>query len=262
MKTNLPLVGLMLTGLLSLFACSSENDSLSGNDETKKGMLSLDMSAAINYQTKAVSESDYANADNYTVEILNSDNVITESYLYKDMPLTIPLGAGNYTLKAYKGKDEPASITGMYVEGTNSFEIESGKTTNASVVCKPVCAKIIMEYDTTMDDYFSNYGVTFETKAIGTGKTFSLANKSTTPAYLRVDVNERIKIQISMTKKLDGTTAIIDKEFTVSPQTALTLSVKPTIVQGNLGISITIDESTNDKDVIVEIPADWATAKE
>lgn len=261
MKINLLLKGLMLTSIISLFACSSENDPLSGNDETKKGMLSLDMSATINYRTKAINESDYANADNYTVNILNSDNVVTESYLYKDMPLTIPLGAGSYTLKAHKGKDEPASITGMYVEGSNSFEIESGKTTSASVVCKPVCAKVIMEYDNTMDDYFSNYAVLFETKAIGTGKNFSLANKATTPVYLRVDANEKIKVQISMTKKSDGTTAIIDKEFTVSPQTALTLSVKPAIVQGNLGISITIDESTNDKDVIVEIPADWATAK-
>ena len=118
-----------------------------------------------------------------------------------------------------------------------------------------------MEYDNTMGDYFSNYGAIFETKAIGVGKNFSLANKVTTPVYLRVDANEKIKVQISMTKKSDETTAVIDKEFTVSPQTALTLSVKPAIVQGNLGISITIDESTNDKDVIVEIPADWATAK-
>lgn len=248
---------MIFLGLSGFSSCSSDGDKFLS--ENGMGVLSFDIDTDISYKTKAVNEDEYQNVDNYIVDILNGGTV-TKTFKYSEMPTKVELGTGEYSIKAHMGEDDPASTTGMYAEGTSSFSIKKGEVTEVAVMCQPVCAKILMEYDPTMGDYFSNYGVEFQTVAIGTDKKFSLADKKTDPVYLRVSKDENIKVFIKMTKKSDGSTAISSTSHKVSPLTALTLKVKPTIVQGNLGITITIDDSTNDKDVTVEIPSDWVNA--
>lgn len=243
--------------LLKFPSCASDNEKV--HPEAGIGVLSFDIDANVAYKTKAVNENDYQNVDNYMVEIFN-DGVSVKKYEYGKMPLKIEIGAGNYVAKAYMGIDLPASTTDMYVEGQSNFTIQAGETTETTVVCKPVCAKIIMEYDPEMDSYFSNYGVEFQTTAIGAGNTFPLLNKKTDPVYLRVGADENITVKLLMTKKSDGSTATSVTSYKLSPLTALTLKVKPMFLQGNLGLNVTVDDSTNDKDITVELPADWVSA--
>nr|MBP9577075.1 DUF4493 domain-containing protein [Parabacteroides sp.] len=47
------------------------------------------------------------------------------------------------------------------------------------------------------------------------------------------------------------------KTYTLSPADALKLTLKPVVNNGNLGISITIEETTVDHPVDIVIPGDW-----
>ena len=53
--------------------------------------------------------------------------------------------------------------------------------------------------------------------------------------------------------KAEGTV----KTYTLSPADALKLTLKPVVNNGNLGISITIEETTVDHPVDIVIPGDW-----
>ena len=76
------------------------------------------------------------------------------------------------------------------------------------------------------------------------------------PFYLKTAENKSLLVKISLTTK-DGKVASSEKTYTVSPKQALTIKVEPVVVTGNLGITIEIDDSTNDKEIIVDIPAEW-----
>lgn len=43
----------------------------------------------------------------------------------------------------------------------------------------------------------------------------------------------------------------------MSPLMFKTIKLKPVLSNGSIGIEITVDESTNDKNVEIEVPSDW-----
>ena len=59
-----------------------------------------------------------------------------------------------------------------------------------------------------------------------------------------------------MTSKA-GKTSSVSKTYVLSPAMAQVINVKPVIASGNIGIEITIDETTNDIPVDIVIPSDW-----
>ena len=68
-------------------------------------------------------------------------------------------------------------------------------------------------------------------------------------------------MQIKANNKSDGSAITpIEKTYTLSPQSGLTLNVGPSGA-GTIGIEITIDESTNDIDKPIEVPGDWVDDK-
>ena len=106
-----------------------------------------------------------------------------------------------------------------------------------------------------MEDHFSDYSVVFETKALGES-TFTWKKSQTDPAYLIVDKDESVKATINLTSKA-GKTSSVSKTYVLSPAMAQVINVKPVIASGNIGIEITIDETTNDIPVDIVIPSDW-----
>ena len=43
----------------------------------------------------------------------------------------------------------------------------------------------------------------------------------------------------------------------MKPNQAWTLNVVPNVIEGKLILTITIDESTDDKPIDIEVPSDW-----
>ena len=249
-----------VAGGLLLCACSAEEEAALAADG--KGFVKIGLSAdtAFGAATKAVDESAYKNVDDYTVQIWKAGAQVGEDYTYGDIegtPIELP-ETGTYTVKAFMGEDVAASRTSLYVVGSDDVTINGNQAENVSIACKPTSAKVTVAFDETMKDYFDNYYVSFKTVALGDA-IFPWEKDDKDPVYLKVGTNESVKATIHLTKK-DGVkveSTEIEKTYTLSPNTAKTINIKPTLSQGSLGIEITIDDTTNDKEIDIEVPSDW-----
>lgn len=243
-------------------SCSSDGEAVESAAQGE-GLIAFEVKAETGFRSRAVNEAEYKDLDNYTVQLLSNSEVYRE-WNYKDLPGELKVPVGTYQLKAFYGEDKAVSTTSMYVEGvSSSVEIAEGQegVKPLSVTCRPVCAKVAVNFNKEgLDKYFSDYSVTFKTIALGTG-TFVWKKDDTDAAYLKVNQNEGVKVTIKANNKSDGSAITpIEKTYTLSPQSGLTLNVGPSGA-GTIGIEITIDESTNDINKPIEVPGDWVDDK-
>lgn len=244
-----------------LTACSSDEDSLQIPEG--KGYVKLNLTADAGFQTKAVDESDYTKLENYTVQILKDGNVVNGmEWNYNEIPdeKLIELTNGDYVLKAFYGEvyDVPSSRDGIYMEGIKNFNV-NGDQQNLTVECKPVQAKIQVNFDAKMKDYFSDYYVTFETEALGNNKAL-WGKDDTSPLYLKVNANgEDVVATFTLNKTTGGQATVDPKKYNLKPLDFQTINIAPVVESntGNVGISITINKETNDEEIEIEIPKDW-----
>ncbi len=254
-KKNFTSMGMacLLGCCLMLGSCSSEVDNL---DIPKgKGFVKIDLAPEVGFQTKAVDESEYKDVNNYTVQVFKSgqeENLIIND-LYKNLEEKYSLNVGNYVLKAFTGEDKPVSSDVLYFSGEAAFEVKEGKEVTAPVICKPSSARINVVFDPKMDEYFSDYSLKIETEA-QKPSSFVWAKATVGPMYFKVGNQEKVQVTVSLTKKENVKAEGTVKTYTLSPADALKLTLKPVVNNGNLGISITIEETTVDHPVDIVIP--------
>ena len=240
--------------------------SCSSNEEPQsienKGFIQLSVKADATFKTastRSVDEENYKDVNKYHIQIINSSDKIEKEYAsLSEVPAQIELNNGSYTLKAFYGEDKDASQTDFYVEGTSSFAIQE-KVQSVTVDCAPVCGKVIAHFDQTMTEYFSDYSIVYETKALSDAGTAAVWSKSNTdPWYLKVDKNgEQVKATIQVTRKSDNKSSTVEKSYMLAPNKSWTLRITPKDDNGSLGIVIEIDESTNDHEIDIVVPSDW-----
>lgn len=265
MKTNKWIAGMMVCAGVALAACTSD-DGLNVPVDAKEGKLTLNLSSGTNFseETRAVNENSYKNTDNYIVKVFDKDNVeklsCKGSEINGEMPLTLSIGS--YTVKAYYGTEHDASRDEFYVEGIAAGTIKADHSEVASVVCKPTCGRIKVDFKSGMDTYFSDYKVEFKgTKALGT-KTISWAKGDTAPWYVKLNEGgETITFTITTTPKEQyNASGPKTGTFTLLRNKAYKINVEPGYNPpgtGDVTISVTIDESTIDKPVDIVVPITW-----
>ena len=150
----------------------------------------------------------------------------------------------------------PVSSDVLYFSGEAAFEVKEGKEVTAPVICKPSSARINVVFDPKMDEYFSDYSLKIETEA-QKPSSFVWAKATVGPMYFKVGNQEKVQVTVSLTKKENVKAEGTVKTYTLSPADALKLTLKPVVNNGNLGISITIEETTVDHPVDIVIPGDW-----
>lgn len=267
-KTSWMLGAVLSLGLL-LTSCSQ--DSGFNQAESQQGQLSLTLHASADFkETRAVNEDSYKNVGNYTVVVLDANNVEKlncKGYeVASKMPLTMSIGS--YTVKAFYGTESAASRNDFYVLGVEQGSIKAEQKENVVVKCTPTCGRIRVNYDSEMATYFDNYEVTFTgTEALGEN-TISWLKDDTEPWYVQLNENgEKLTFTVTTTAKdayINGSNkekvASKTGTFTLNRNKAYKLNIKPNYnptATGNVEIEITIDESTNDKPVDIEVPIDW-----
>ena len=248
-----------LAGTALLAACSSEADEVI--NEAGKGYVSLSVQADAGFQTTRAASEDYEDVNNYTVQILQDGEIVGDSCKcqYDEVPDEIELPNGDYTLKAFYGTDEAVSSEAPYVEGTKDFTVSENFQT-VEVSCKPTSAKVSVEFDEKMDEYFSDYSVSITTKALTKGQTWEKTD-SEKVYYLKVNDKETIEMTISLTNQETKKTFESTKSYTISPGDYKNYIIAPKESEdgegGSLSITINFDDKTNDKPIDIEIPADW-----
>lgn len=249
-------------------ACSSEEF---GNKKEGTGELSISLSNGTSFAIptgRAVNENEYRNTSNYTVQVINSnDNTVMEckgSELYTKIPIT--LEGGSYTIKAFYGTSSAASRNAFYVEGTDIISIKANQSQQVAVNCLPTCGKVLVAFDSAMGTYYDEYNVEFKTKALASAS--ALWNKTDTePWYLQLEpAGEIITYTINLTAKSDYINgngqdrATVTGTFNLKRNEAHKLTIKPNYTPqttGGLGLTIEIDESTEDHQISFEVPVSW-----
>lgn len=260
------------TGLL-LVSCTSTDEELNQPSETGQGQLTLKLFSGTTFAadaTRAVNETSYENVENYTVIVTDKDGVEKlncKGYeVAGKMPLTLHIGS--YTVKAFYGTESAASRDDFYVLGVEEGSIKANQAEEVTVLCTPTCGRIKVTFDEDMDTYFDNYEVSFAgTEALGTN-TISWLKDDTEPWYVQLNEGgETLTFTVTTTTK-DAYLNSNNKQkvstnsgsFTLSRNKAYKLNIKPKYnptATGDIEIDITIDETTNDKPVDIEVPIEW-----
>lgn len=258
-KVKTILSGLLcVLGVWMLTACSSDDD-LNSTGSEGKGVIRLNLTSDTGFKTKAVSEKDYENLDNYTVQLLK-DGVVYNNFSYKYASISdfTEVENGTYTIKAFHGEDKPIYTDDLYFSGSENIAINND-TAKVEVNCKPNSARINVVFDEKMDTYFSNYTVSISTVALN-GSIYPWDKNTVGPVYFKVNKDEAVKVKISLTRKNTASDLSnqIEKTYTLSPADALKLTLSPNVTSGNLeGIKITIDDTVKEHPVDIVIPSDW-----
>lgn len=249
--------------------CSCDKGTeLEPQNEEKQGVLLLTLGTKADFTTRAVVENDYVNTDNYTVVVTDKDGVekmnCSGSEVSSKMPLI--MSVGSYTVKAYYGKEHPASRDEFYVFGETHGTIKADQQEAVEVVCAPTCGRIMVNFDKQLSTYYSNYMVTFKgTKALG-GESIEWKKNDAEPWYVLLDEGgETISFTINTTPKEEfinnpqqgnTKTGTFKLERNKAYKMNITANYTPTIF-GEVEISITIDDNTNDIPVDIEVPIEW-----
>lgn len=242
-----------------LGACTSQNDEPALPEGTGTITLGITTSTAF---TKAVNESEYANTDNYTVQILNSSDNVEAEFLYSEASEHLPLQLrnGSYTLKAYYGTETAASRNEFRVEGSQLFNIQ-GEAVSVTVNCTPTCGKVVTSFDKTMDEYFSDYYVVYTSPRLdATDANATWAKTDTEPYYLGLEdpINgDEITATIHFTRLSDGKSATVERTYTLAANKSWTLNIAPVNNYGNIGITVTVNTDTVDETIDIEVPSEW-----
>ena len=236
--------------------------------EQRQGMLSLSLYGGANFTTRALQESSYKNVDNYTVVVVDKDGVekmnCKGSEVASKMPLTMSIGS--YEIKAFYGTETPASRDAFYVYGEVKGSIKADQEENVNVVCVPTCGRIDVNFDDAMSTYYSDYYVTFTgTQALG-AEAISWLKDDSEPWYVKLNEGgERISFAITVTPKDeylnneqqgDVKTGTFMLDRNKGYKLNVSANYTPTDI-GGIEINVTIDESTNDKPVDIEVPIEW-----
>ena len=152
--------------------------------------------------------------------------------------------------------------------GITEGTIKGAKQEEVAVTCTPTCGRLKVAFDEDMVTYFDNYEVTFTgTEALGTN-TISWLKDDTEPWYVKLNKSgEKLTFTVTTTTKdaylnSDNKDKVSTKDgsFTLSRNHAYKLNIKPNYTptaMGDIEIDITIDETTNDKPVDIEVPIEW-----
>lgn len=259
-----------LAGGLMLSACSSEE----GGSQAMggKGAVILDLAAetVFDTKTKAVDESTYLTdrplAD-YKVKILDAQGHVVSGceWKYSERPTgLIELSNGSYTVVASDGEEfnvNASTRNGIYMYGSSRFDVNSDQVATVNVACTPACGKLVVKFGDTMATYFSDYAVHFATQAVGENGSIIWPKGDTDPLYVKLaKAGENVTATFQLTKKSDGTKAEVNaltREMKWGSMWTITVNPKVEDTTDKVGITITFDDSTNDKPIDIEIPSDW-----
>jgi len=236
-------------------AASCQEKMVSGAKGTLAFTLEYDGNDYIDISTKAV------DFDLSSMAVVIRDAGDTEVASYPDasaMPAEIQLAPGQYTVRAYTSGVAEAAFDSPSFSGEKEFTITEGEVTTVELSCGLDNVKVSVNLDKSFTDAIKDYSVTvtavnydkslvFTSQYIEEGKAAYFA-----VSPLKVNV---VGKRISNDEPVDIVTDIED----VNPRDhfILNISVKEVpSTEGSGTIKISIDESTNDRNVDITVPAE------
>lgn len=176
--------------LLGLISCSQEEEF--GTETSGDGTLSLSVSLSdkINVvESRSLSSSDTAYlANDCRVRIYDSRSLIRKYEGIDNVPSSIVLPSGNYSIRVTAGDSTAASFKKKFFEGKEDFSISYGKNTELDVDCRILNTVVTVTWDESLKKAFSDYKVTVSST---TGKLVYTKDSIDASGYFCVSDNNR-----------------------------------------------------------------------
>ncbi len=276
MKKKVLFFGVGLGCMSMLTSCVSDDRSFDLEPATSsKGTLALSLNPHADFvaQTRSVNEESYKNTSNYQVQIINTaDNSVLldckASQLSTYLPKTVEIGS--YRIVATYGTEHDASRNEFLMSGVTVVSVKANEEKSVEVNCSPTCGKVSVAFDGAMSTYYDDYNVTFGGTEMLGANTISWAKDDSEPWYVGLsEAGETVNYTINLTAKADymhqdgdkaQSTGVVKGTFKLERNKAHKLSIKPNYTSTNKGdmtLTITVDETTNDKEITYTVPVTW-----
>lgn len=259
---------------LSLFSCEMKDEifdknGISGDVGYLNLAVSVQNKATKSAEDEGINNNSSVSADDFNVEISNSEGIVKKFESYSELPETIELPEGSYTVKAHTPGEILPQMSEPYYNGETLLNITKDKETTADVTCTMQNTRIQLVYGETFATVFKTWDITVSD---GTGNILSFDETNTTPAavyWLIADEVSEIKVHIEA-KLPDGGVISEDRVITKPEDAesdfwagsdALTITMepgKPTNPDNPSGVTIDVkvEISFTETNVTEEIPVE------
>lgn len=205
----------------------------------------------LNIQTDTRAASAYDPLDFCTVRIFSSEGLIRKYESLAELPETLQLLAGTYTIRVDAGDGSVASFTNATYRGEEEFVVAAGGNTEVNVICKLLNARVKVTFDPSLLNKYFAYAV-----GVGIGEKYSSKNgmglsfsENATGYFLMPEGENRIAwnfAAFTMTGETTEREAIIEN---VKAGAKYNLTFRYSKDKGGIvDYTLTVDETTDDYD--------------
>lgn len=244
---------ILLLLVLLAFSCSRREDNIYGPG---MGGIRIDLATQAP-ATRAELEDGSLNADDFKVEIINSQGVIFKRWAtfaeYKAQESTaVQMNAGGpYTLRATLGDSTASGWNSWFFKGEQQFTVLPQETVTVAAVCRMANIKVAVKYGENVLSEYTSYETTVTNRR--GSLVFDMAHKDEA-GYMPADP---LTVDVALTDKNGKTWYFRNgSEISAAPGDFITLNLDTDAVPTqNIGLTITVDRTTNDSTVVVELPS-------
>lgn len=195
MKKILSITAIALSSLASLLTSCKSEDDLSGTGH-------VNFKVAINSDVVLNRADDGTLAQNCTIYVYNSENLIRKYHSLDELPSEgLTLVSGDYKVMAWAGDSVAASFTSKYFKGETPFTITKNASVTAEVECKIANVVASVVFDSSVDKVLSDYNVCIANEE--GSLDFNASNKDSKGYYMMAKSGEALTYTITG-KQLDG----------------------------------------------------------
>lgn len=241
---------LALAALVTLSAGCRRTISVDSSDMGTFALnLEYDKSDYIDIPTKSD-----VDVSTFSILLKKSDGTPVQKWdSYTQMPSTVTLAPGEYSIEAMTPDSEPAAFEQPVYRGETSFTIESGKMTTVEVVCALDNVKVTVNLGQSFVDEVKDYSITV--RAMDYNKSLVFTQDEVNGARAGYFYVSPLEIHIIGKRALDGSEVNdiqVINDVNKRDHLILNLNARAT---GDVGsLTITIDYDTNDRDEDIEVP--------
>ncbi len=246
--------------LLILSACSENIIVQEPVGTGNEGAVSIALSTDLRNETTVTKVTEEPNPDDFRVAIYKTPGMIR---LYNDSYANtkgrqIKLNAGEYQLIAQHGDSTACGFDKPYYMADPLFKVE-GPNTNVEAVAKLANVKLAVKYDASITDnpesYADYYTIikrkTFSGDPVGKDLQLKFTKDETRCGYIPGG-----ELVLDIRAKIDGVwKAYQTAPVEYKPNDFVTFTISTDASMGNLVINIKLDNSVENKEENIEIPA-------
>ncbi|BDD04630.1 DUF4493 domain-containing protein [Aureibacter tunicatorum] len=246
------IVKIIFTLLTASFFCAC--NMLEYEPNGSLGIGELRMSLSNNNEVIELSassrKSENLNVEDFRVQVRDSHGLLVKNYeRYGEMPVSIALSGGNYTITAESMPVPNAGFDMPYYLGEKEFTITTGEISQIDLECTLGNMMVTIDYAEDFNQYFSSYEATVSN---GLGSLVFQKSESRAGYFSVAPLTIVLNVDPVDGEAFEKVYKIED----VAPRDYHKIVFKPRLGQGGVALEIEVDTSTNDKDIDIEIPND------